>query len=98
MTMMNGFSDKIVEYLLTLPEGTEISTSEAADAVFGCTFTEDGEYKFGETIVTFEEYFDIHHAVHKKAKKKGLILDDSKYDDMVVGLLFNIPYVIKRKA
>jgi len=51
--MTNGFSDKIVEYLLTLPEGTEISTSEAANAVFGCTFTDSGDYKFGETVVTF---------------------------------------------
>lgn len=95
--MTSDFANKIVEYLLTLPEGTEISTSEAANAVFGCTFADSGDYKFGETIVTFEEYFDIHHAVHKKAKKKGLILDDSKYDDMVIGLLFNIPYEIKRK-
>ena len=45
----------------------------------------------------FKDFFEIDVMVHKQAKKRGLILDDSKYDDMVTGLPFHIPFVVRRK-
>ena len=44
-----------------------------------------------------EDFFEIDAKVHKLAKKRGLILDDSKYDGMATGLPFHIPFVVRRK-
>lgn len=44
-----------------------------------------------------EKRVEIDAKVHKLAKKRGLILDDSKYDGMATGLPFHIPFVVRRK-
>ncbi len=84
-------ANKIVEYLMTLPEGSELSTSEAYKVVF------NREYYDLETEYDFLFAFDLNAQVWRVAKRKGLILDDSKYADMATGLPFNIPYVVKKQ-
>ncbi len=81
-------SNKIVDYLISLPEGTELSTSEAYKLVY------NREYYDLELEFSFEFVFELNSMVLKMAKQKGLILDDSKYNDMETGLPFNIPYVV----
>lgn len=41
---------------------------------------------------------EIDSRVHKQAKKRGLIFDDSKHDGMATGLPFHIPFVVRRKS
>ena len=53
--------------------------------------------KFIGKSIGFEDFFEIDAKVHKLAKKRGLILDDSKYDGMATGLPFHIPFVVRRK-
>ena len=81
----------IVDYLKTLPDGTEISTSEA----YKHLFKKDIHYL--EDQYGFESMFQLNSEVRRLASRKRLKLDDSGYDDMETGLLFNIPYIVTRK-
>ena len=89
--------DKIIEKLVEALEqmiGYEISTSQLINEVYdvnclkGCVI----EGINVDDIVLF----DIDELLIKVAKKKGIRLDSSKYYDQVVGLPYNIPFVIKR--
>ena len=86
-----------VAYLKTLPDGTEISTSEALKASCGFDYDPDGEYLVGNTPVGFEEMFALDRDVRKAARKAGMKVDDTLYMDQVVGLLFNVPYRISKR-
>ena len=87
-----------VAYLRTLPDETEISTSEALKASCGFDYDPEGEYLVGNTPVDFEGMFALDRDIRKAARKAGMKIDDSLYMDQVVGLLFNVPYrVSKRK-
>lgn len=93
---MKEIADKILNYLLSLPEGTEITTSQALKNM--C----DGATKAGESGILCPELstrdlFEINLAVRKGASEKGLILDDSKYTDAPMGLPFHNPYTVRRK-
>ena len=82
---INKVVEMVVEHLVSLPVGTELTTREATKQVYGLEGIED------------MELFEIDKQVRKKVKKVGLILDDSKYNDCIVGLLFNIPFIVKRR-
>lgn len=94
---MNDIVSEIVDVLLSLPEGTEIATSDVIKQLYGHEYLTCGEYEIHGKMYGFEDFFKIDAMVHKQAKKRGLILDDSKYDDMVTGLPFHIPFVVRRK-
>jgi len=76
---------KVVAYLETLPLGTEISTWQATKEGYGIKDLEDCDF------------FGIDKQVRVAAKKVGLKLDSSKYNNCEVGLPFNIPFVIRKK-
>lgn len=76
---------KVVAYLGTLPLGTEISTWQATKERYGINGLEDCDL------------FEIDKQVRVAAKNVGMKLDSSKYNDCVVGLPFNIPFVIRKK-
>ena len=86
---------EILDYLATVEEGTELTTWEAADAVYGRIFN-NGNYAIKGEEMDELELMDIDYAIRKNARKKGLKLDSSKYDGMVIGLPYNIGYVITR--
>lgn len=79
---------KLMEYIKTLEEGTEVSTSELMAKVYGDCFDirEDDEL-----------LADIDYQLYKACEKEGIILDKSKYNRMLVGLPYNIPFVIRYK-
>jgi hypothetical protein len=87
-----------VAYLKTLPDGTEIATSDALKASCGFDFDPNGEYLVGNTPVDFEGMFSLDRDIRKAARKAGLKIDDSLYADQVVGLLFNVPYIVKKRT
>ena len=89
--------DKIIEKLVKALEqriGNEISTSQLINEVYevnclrGCVL--EG-IRVDDMVL-----FDINELLIKAAKKEGIKLDSSKYDGQVVGLLYNIPFVIKK--
>ena len=83
--------------LLSLPEGTELATSDVIKQLYGHKYLTCGDYEIHGKKHGFEDFFEIDAKVHKLAKRHGLILDDSKYAGMATGLPFNIPFVVRRK-
>lgn len=86
-----------VSYLKTLPDGTEISTSEALKASCGFDYDPNGEYLVGNTPVDFKGMFELDRDIRKAARKAGMKIDDSLYSDQVVGLPFNVPYLVSKR-
>ena len=90
-------ADKILAYLSALPDGTESCTSDAFLQIDSKnSFTEAGFAINGEVIDNCD-LFEIDYAVRKNANKYGIILDSSNYDGMVIGLPYNIGYIVKRR-
>ena len=89
---------QVVGYLRTLPDGTEIATSDALKASCGFDFDPNGEYLVGNTPVDFVGMFDLDRDIRKAARKAGMKIDDSLYADQVVGLPFNVPYIVKKRT
>ena len=89
-TKIIEIANKLLEYIATLPAGTEISTSGAIAAVYGKCYNENNECVIeGETLDSYA-LIPIDYAVHDNAKQYGIRLDGSKYAGMVLGLPCNI--------
>lgn len=87
---------EILDYIATLEEGVEISTGEVIRNLYGGW---NDNHLYGIKGDEYEEYdlVAIDYAVKRNASKKGLRLDNSKYDGMVIGLPHNIGYIVTRK-
>lgn len=96
--MKNEAICKVVDYFSSLSEDIEISTSEALKRVYGFAQDETGEYLVGGEHIEFEDMFKLDVEIRKEARKAGMIIDDSLYADMVTGLPFHIPYIVKHKG
>lgn len=94
---MDKIVSEIVDVLLSLPEGTELATSDVIKQLYGHKYLTCGDYEIHGKKHGFEDFFEIDAKVHKLAKRHGLISDDSKYAGMATGLPFNIPFVVRRK-
>ena len=90
--------DAIVAKLKELPEGTETSTSQVVEMLYGKMYFTECEYDYGEFAFSFDEYFEVDAQVRRQAKKAGLFLDGSPWEDTVMGLPFHYPYLVKRKG
>ena len=91
-------AENILRYLATLPEGTETYTFQAFIDVYGEESILDWD-----VVINGEQYdrfvlFSIDREIRDRAKKHGLKLDSSMYDDMVTGLPYNIGYFIKKRS
>jgi hypothetical protein len=58
----------------------------------------ESEYDYGAVAFNFKEYFDVNAQVRRQAKKAGLFLDGSPWEDTAMGLPFHYPYLVKRKG
>ena len=94
---MNKIVSEIVEFLMSLPEGTELATSDVIKQLYGHEYLTCDDYEIHGESYGFYDFFEIDARVHRLAKKRGLILDDSKYAGAVTGLPFHIPFVVRRK-
>ena len=74
----------VIEKIKKLPIHTEVSTGELALEV--CPECSEND------LFKIEEY------VYKNIRKTGRWLDKSRYDNMIVGLPYNIPFVIRDSA
>ena len=89
-TKITEIANKLLEYIATLPAGTEISTSEAITAVYGGCYNENNECVIDDEVLDSYELIPIDYAVRDNAKNFGIRLDGSKYAGMVLGLPCNI--------
>ena len=82
---IKAISLEILDYLSTLEEGTEISTHEAAKAIYGEIYNNGNFTIKGKTFDSFG-FIDIDFALLKYARRKGLELDCSKYAGIPIGM------------
>ena len=73
--------DELANKILALPKGTEISISSL----------------LGEQFKNYNtnEMFEINKRVLSVCREKGIVFNFDKYKDQVVGLPFNIPFIIE---
>lgn len=95
---INNIVAKIIDYYSLLTEETEISTSEALERVFGFTQDQAGDYLIGGHRIDFQDMFKIDYDLRKETVKAGMGIDDRPYEDMVTGLPFHIPYIVKSQG
>ena len=95
---VNEIVKKVVKYFSTFTQATEITTGEAIEKVLGFTQDQNGEYLIHGSIIDFHDMFQIDYNVRKEAVKAGIGIDDRKYEDMVTGLPFHIPYIVKSQG
>ena len=95
--MINVIVSEIVDALLLLPEGTELATSDVIKQLYGREYLSNEDYEIHGKMYSFADILKIDAIVRKQAKKRGLILDDSKFDGMTIGLPFHIPFIIRKK-
>ncbi|MBR2577368.1 MAG: hypothetical protein IKE38_00395 [Erysipelotrichaceae bacterium] len=77
---------KTLAYLKGLPDGTEISTSEAVRAAVGI----EGDELQGLDM------FEIHDSLERLAYEEDIFFDGSRYRGQLAGRPCNIPYVLDR--
>ena len=82
--------DAIAAKLKELPEGTETCTTGYGNALWKVAF-------YGAVAFSFEEYFEVDAQVRKQAKKAGILLDDTPWVGMELGLPYHFPFLVKHK-
>ena len=83
---MEEFLEKMIEFIKGVEDGAEYSTTEILNEL-GINYEEADTY----------DLFELDYQLKKEAPKHKIILDSSKYNDMVVGTPFNIPYVVRKE-
>lgn len=83
---LNDIAENLIEDLRDCEDGTKMSTH--------CLLKEAGY-----DIEEFDIYdlFEIHNALFEAAERNEITLDMSAYDDQVVGLPFNLYYIVKNE-
>ncbi|MDO5440318.1 MAG: hypothetical protein Q4F12_02135 [Erysipelotrichaceae bacterium] len=76
---------KVVELIKTLPSGTETTTAILTGEVLGKEFVNN------EPI----ELMEINQRVFEECEKINITLDNSEYNDSIVGLPYNIPFIVR---
>ena len=89
--------DAIAAKLKELPEGTETCTSQVMEMLYGKWHFTEREYDYGAVAFSFEEYFEVDAQVRKQAKKAGILLDDTPWVGMELGLPYHFPFLVKHK-
>lgn len=86
---MKEIVKKMVEFLENTPEGEEYTTLELLNEL---TVSVEGSHNgiYGSLMA-------LHTELRREARRHKIILDSSKYKDLVVGTPFNIPYVVRKK-
>ena len=107
MSKLRGIINNIADYILRLPAGTEISLKEVFDELYlkdgytwmykdtnaGWVCTKDECESF---LIMDSDLFDVLNGVRKVVKQHEVQLDLSKWDDMCVGLPYNLDFVIRK--
>ena len=76
---------KVVELIKTLPSGTETTTAILTGEVLGKEFVNN------EPI----ELMEINQRIFEECEKINITLDNSEYNDSIVGLPYNIPFIVR---
>ena len=89
--LLSRMYDKIKE----LPIGTEISTSELLNLVSKEHYYKNGNYIYDGLVLETCDMFSIDYELKKEAHKYGITIDDTIHAGEVLGMPFNIGFLIK---
>ena len=89
--LLSRMYDKIKE----LPIGTEISTSELLNLVSIEHYYKNGNYIYDGLVLETCDMFSIDYELKKEAHKYGITIDDTIHAGEVLGMPFNIGFLIK---
>lgn len=90
----------LVDVLDTLDDGLELTTGELATSLSleKPDFVDDEVAEaLREIMISSNGMFDLDFAIRHEARSRSIVLDSSAYEDMVVGLPFNIPYTVRKE-
>ena len=95
--------EKLIEKIKSLQEGAEVPSVRAlVKEVFNfkeSTNQNDGNgytYIYEDFELKEGDFFEIYEKLMDKIEKEDIILDFSKWDDQIVGLPYNLSFVIRR--
>lgn len=91
----NDIVDALLNEMDTLKDGTELSTWDLMDAVYGYEKFEDG-YCFKDFKISEEEFIQIDATLKEVAQKEGYFLDDSIYQDVLGAFPFSLTFVVRK--
>lgn len=83
---MEEFLEKMIEFIKGVEDGAEYSTTEILKEL-GINYDEADTY----------DLFELDYQLKKEVRKNKIKLDSSAFEGMVVGLPYNIPFVINKK-
>lgn len=98
MKAKNEIVERLLSYIISLPEGVETTTFEAVIAVYGKESYKNGDFYLDGEIIDDIELMNIDYAVRDNAKKYRVKLDSFKYDGMAIGLPFHIGFVVRHQG
>ncbi len=86
---MKEIVKKMIEFLENVPEGVEYTTLELLNEL---EVSVEGSHNsiYGSLMA-------LHAELGREARKHKIKLDSSKYENMVIGVPYNIPFVIHKK-
>lgn len=86
---MKEIVKKMIEFLENAPEGVEYTTLELLNEL---KVSVEGSHNsiYGSLMA-------LHKELRREARKHKIKFDSSKYENMVVGVPYNIPYVVRKK-
>lgn len=90
----------LVDVLDTLDDGLELTTGELATSLSleKPDFVDDEVAEaLREIMISSNGMFDLDFAIRHETRSRSITLDSSAYEDMVVGLPFNIPYTVRKE-
>lgn len=70
---------------------------QVMEMLYGKWHFTEREYDYGAVAFSFEEYFEVDAQVRKQAKKAGILLDDTPWVGMELGLPYHFPFLVKHK-
>ena len=91
--LIDEISDAVIDYFNTLPDGTEISTTDVVRILFRGKLLRSGRYRINGDIV---DSFELHRMICKKAEADRITLDTARLEGLPIGLPYNISYAIRK--
>lgn len=91
----NEIVNELLNEMDTLEDGSEVSTWDLMDEVYGYEKFDDG-YCFKGFKISEEEFIQIDSTLKEVAQKEGYFLDDSIYQDVLGAFPFSLTFVVRK--
>lgn len=91
----NSLINRMIHKIKELPKNTEISTSQLLNLISNKFEYNNGLYIIDEVQLTFSDMMSLNTELLMVAKDNDILIDNTIHDGEILGLLFNIGFLIK---